>query len=588
MNRSVHIAWVVALTGCVWPVRAVDFPLLGAISGVVRDNQGAAQMGASVLLLNRNERVIQRTLSDGDGRFRFPSLAPDQYSVRVLLSTFVPASREMISVRPGVESYLSIQLANLFSSIELVYLAVPQGSLLADDWKWALRSANSIRPVLRFLPELSSSSSSRRPGLYNRPTRAILSVSAGEGSALTPLGLAPDLGTAFAVATSVFGSRELTVSGNLGYASQAGAPTAGFSTRLAGSESAVSPDVELTVRQASVGAVAGGNLLRGAGETPALRTMSLKLADKASLAEDVTIEYGALFEAVSYVDRLSQFSPFARLTYDLGETGKLEVAYSSGAPAADLLLTGQDAAQDQLASLALFPRLSFYSGSTRIQRNDTFEAGLASTQGQWTYTASVFRDRVSDAAISAAAPAGFYRHSDLLPDIASSAAIFNAGSYSNFGYAAGADRRLSDQWTAGLSVGASGMLTALDPTLETHNPNELRASLRPVRRPWARARIHGVLARTGTRLSASYMWTSNGTLGPSHAWLTQRSQPLMGLNLQVRQPVPAGGLPGRLEMTAEVRNLLADGYVPVLTPDGRQIWLVQFPRALRGGFSFIF
>lgn len=588
MNRSVQIALVAALAGCAWPARGVDFPLLGTISGVVRNTHGSAQMGASVLLLNRNDRVVQRTLSDGDGRFRFASLAPDQYSVRVLLSSFVPASRQMISVRPGMESYLTIQLANLFSSIELVYLAVPQGSILAEDWKWALRSANSVRPVLRLLPELTSSSTSKRPSLFNSPARGIVSVSAGEGSALTPLGLAPDLGTAFAVATSVFGSRELTVSGNLGYASQAGAPTAGFSTRLAGSESFASPDVELTVRQAAVRGVGGANLMRGAGETPALRTMSLKLADKLELAEDVLLEYGALLEAVSYIDRMSQFSPFARLTYDLGETGAVEVAYSSGAPAAELLSHSQDAAQDQLAALALFPRLSLAGGHTRMQRNDTFEAGVRSTQGQWTYSAGVFQDRVRDAAMSAAAPAGFYQPVDLLPDIASNAAIFNAGSYRNFGYTAGAERRLSNNWTAGVSAGAAGMLTALDPTLETNNPNELRSTLRPVRRPWARARVHGVLRGPGTRLTASYLWTTNGTLGPSHAWLTQANQALIGLNVQVRQPVPIGGMPGRLEMTAEARNLLAQGYVPVATPDGRQIWLVQFPRALRGGFSFIF
>ena len=41
-------------------------------------------------------------------------------------------------------------------------------------------------------------------------------------------------------------------------------------------------------------------------------------------------------------------------------------------------------------------------------------------------------------------------------------------------------------------------------------------------------------------------------------------------------------------MTAELRNLLAQGYIPVATPDGRQMWLVQLPRAVRGGVSFIF
>jgi hypothetical protein len=41
-------------------------------------------------------------------------------------------------------------------------------------------------------------------------------------------------------------------------------------------------------------------------------------------------------------------------------------------------------------------------------------------------------------------------------------------------------------------------------------------------------------------------------------------------------------------MTAEARNLMAQGYLPITTPDGRRLWLVQFPRSLRGGLSFIF
>ena len=63
----------------------------------------------------------------------------------------------------------------------------------------------------------------------------------------------------------------------------------------------------------------------------------------------------------------------------------------------------------------------------------------------------------------------------------------------------------------------------------------------------------------------------------------------MGLNFQIRQPLPLmGGIPGRLEMTAELRNLLAQGYIPMTSPDGGSLILIQFPRAIRGGFSFIF
>jgi hypothetical protein len=38
----------------------------------------------------------------------------------------------------------------------------------------------------------------------------------------------------------------------------------------------------------------------------------------------------------------------------------------------------------------------------------------------------------------------------------------------------------------------------------------------------------------------------------------------------------------------EMRNLLAQGYLPIETAAGRRIILTQTPRAVRGGLSFIF
>lgn len=40
-------------------------------------------------------------------------------------------------------------------------------------------------------------------------------------------------------------------------------------------------------------------------------------------------------------------------------------------------------------------------------------------------------------------------------------------------------------------------------------------------------------------------------------------------------------------MNAELRNLLAQGYVPIASADGSML-LIQFPRSFRGGVSFIF
>ncbi len=60
-------------------------------------------------------------------------------------------------------------------------------------------------------------------------------------------------------------------------------------------------------------------------------------------------------------------------------------------------------------------------------------------------------------------------------------------------------------------------------------------------------------------------------------------------SIVIRQPLPGGAFfPGHIEALLDVRNLLAQGYRPFLSPDGRTLYLVQSARALRGGLAFTF
>lgn len=59
-------------------------------------------------------------------------------------------------------------------------------------------------------------------------------------------------------------------------------------------------------------------------------------------------------------------------------------------------------------------------------------------------------------------------------------------------------------------------------------------------------------------------------------------------NLFVRQPLPSGFLSGHMEMLVDLRNLLAQGYVPLVGRDGRTVYLVQAARSVRGGVAFNF
>ena len=117
MIRIAGIALIGVLFGGAASVQGGGIRLLGAIDGCVRNPSGMPQPGAVVLLETRSERVIARTQTSVSGRFRFESLTPDTYTIRVWASSFIPASRQNVPVKAGMESLLAVQLANFFSSI---------------------------------------------------------------------------------------------------------------------------------------------------------------------------------------------------------------------------------------------------------------------------------------------------------------------------------------------------------------------------------------------------------------------------------------------------------------------------------------
>jgi hypothetical protein len=61
------------------------------------------------------------------------------------------------------------------------------------------------------------------------------------------------------------------------------------------------------------------------------------------------------------------------------------------------------------------------------------------------------------------------------------------------------------------------------------------------------------------------------------------------LSFFIRQPIPTMHfLPNGLEALVDVRNLLAQGYRPVLSADGSTVYLVQGTRCIRAGLTFNF
>lgn len=552
-------------------------------------------MGATVVLYNRYDRSIRQMLTNADGAFLFDSLLPDLYSVRVTLASFIPAFKRNILVEPGFQSMLTINMASIFSSIEFVSATPVKGALMSDDWKWVLRSSQATRPVLRFNGEALGIPVSR-PRMTNifSETRGIVKVSAGDATSFAASGAQADLGTAFAVATSLFGSNQLQLSGNFGYSAHTGLPTAGFRTKFMRNDGAgKTPEITVTMHQVYL--PTRGGFGSGGQDAPSLRTMSVTMLDEIALLDNIRIEYGISGESISLANRLNTLSPFARLTYDLGDRGSLQVAYSSGATATELAAHGseQPAREEiplnrDLSALASLPRVSISNDRARTQRTENVEIGYSKVSGSRSYSVGLYHERVADGALILAGANGMFE-GDILPDLGSQSSVFNIGKFNRWGYLASVTQSLGDHLEVAVAYGRGGALTTAGRELSSADADELRKLVQVQERNWANVRVSGTAPVVGTRVIASYGWADYRSLMPSHLFLAQRFSPEPGLNIFIRQPLPSfGGVPGRFEATAELRNLLEQGYLPVTSTNGNTMLLTNAPRALRGGLSFIF
>lgn len=567
-------------------------PVTGNLLGEVRGSSGTAQMGAAVYLYDRYDQLVRKALTTDTGKFVFSGLTPDAYSVRVVLASFETAFRKNIAVAAGSPVVLRINLASVLSSVELVPSSATPGILMTDEWKWVLRASQSTRPVLRFLP---ATSSSQRYSAKFTETTGVVRLSASDGNATSGT-TAQEMGTAFALATVLNGTNRVRLSGDFGYLANSGLPTAGFRTTFSHDEYGQSgPKVSVTVHQIYFPGQAGAANLAsyqgGDATGPVLRTVSAGIVDKLDVTDRLKLEYGSHFDTVSFLERINRASPFARATYDLGSAGSLRLAISSGSTPQELLspVTGaqtSDLNQD-LNALAMVPRVSSQDGNLRLQSTRTMEAGYRYVHGSRKYSAGVYSESVQNAAYTLSTPGTFLTRADLLPDLDSGNYVFDIGNYNRLGYDAAVTQSLGDNFDVTLAAGRSGALIAGgEAPLDT--AADARMQIHQAQRLWATARATAKISGSGTFIMTSYGWTDFRSLMPVHLSLTGDLQQEEGWNLAVRQPLPAfTRMHGRLEATGELRNAMAQGYLP-LNAGGHCAVLTNSPRTFRGGLAFLF
>jgi len=555
------ISSLVVVFGLALPALAADKP--GSISGYVRSGAGVAQMGAMVEILGTAAHDL-KVFTDGRGFYSISDLIPGTYSIKVTAPSFLPTLRERIGLRAGSALVVNVTLNTLFEAMQLGPLRGPADD---DDWKWTLRSMVN-RPILRVLDDGSTAMAASGEG-EDHELKASLSFLAGSPS--EGYGGVSDMSTGFSLEHQVFSEDTLSLEGNVGYGQGAGAAVLRTSYKhktASGSE----PTVALTVRR--LAAPEAGFHTQG------LQAVGLTTTDDFTVGNILELKFGSQLQTVQFMGRFTAFQPFGTADLHLSPNTVLEYRYASSRPSE---VKDTDVESANLAGAG--PRVSIASFSPALERAHHQEVSLSQRVGKTKVQAAFYSDRVSNTVLTGVG--GVVAGSgELLPDVDSGTFSYQGRDLDTRGVRLVLQRKLAADLTATLDYGYGGVLDLTRPDVQLQ---EARQSLSTVRRHALAGKLSGRVPGCKTHWTTSYGWVSGQALTPVDMFNASAGQSDPYLNVFLRQPLPGFGfLPLHMEAMLDLRNLMAQGYVPVMGQDGRTVYLVQSARSVRGGVAFTF
>ena len=545
------------------PALAAERP--GSISGYVRSASGVPQMGAMVEVLGSAAHSL-KVFTDENGFYSASGLLPGVYNLKAYSPSFLPALRERVGLRPGSSVMVNLKLSGLFEAIQLPALRGPADD---DDWKWVLRSASN-RPILRMLEDGSLAPAAEAGG-DKHDLKGTLSFVA--GSASGGFGSSSDMNTGFSVERSIFSSGTVAFQGNVGY--NGGSPNtvlrASYSHALPNGSK---PEMAFTMRRLAAPGINGHGT--------ALQALALSASDDFALGDILELRFGSELQTIQFLGRVTAFRPFGSADLHLSPNTVLEYRYATSEPDGRMD-KGFDSAPADLSESG--PRVSLAGFSPTLERAHHHELSLSRRMGNTNLQMAMYSDRVADPALTGVGDASA-EGGEVLPDLYSGTFTYRGKELDARGMRVVLQRKLASDLTATLDYGYGGVLDL----------GKTEVALQDARRDsyvryrhTAAAKFSGTFPGARTRWIASYRWISGQALTPVDMFNESAGQSDPYLNIFLRQPIPGTGfLPCHMDAVVDVRNLLAQGYVPVMGQDGRTVYLVQSARTVRGGVAFTF
>ena len=577
MLRKLGFLLVVAVTVTTvalpaWSETAHAIP--GTISGYVRDASGAPQMGAAVEVLGSAAQAL-KVFTDDRGFYSLASLLPGTYSIKVSAPSFLPALREKIGVRAGAKRTVNVTLTTLFEAIQLVPL---RGPVDDDDWKWTLRSVAN-RPILRVLEDgttvvAQSGESAADHNLKGSVT--FLAGSPGQG-----FGSPSDMTAGFAVERSLLSSGTLRLNGNLGYEPEGqGIPAAVLRTTYTNNFNGFfEPSLAITALRLN-----SPDLTTMPGAT--LQALSVTSSDRIVLGDMVEMKLGSELQTIQFMGRVNALKPFGSVDLHITPNTVVEYQYATSVPNMGVEdrfgEDGFDSASSDLSETA--PRMSITGFSPAVERDHHQEVSISQRIGKNNLQVAFYADSLTDPVLTGVGEMTA-ESGEVLPDVYSGTFSYQGNNYATRGMRVVLQRKLLSDLTATLDYAYGSVLDLSRPDVQLQ---DARQWIRGEQRQAVAAKFSGSVPKVNTRWIASYRYTGGRTLTPVDLFDTSAGQADPYLNLCIRQPIPASLLARHVEILIDLRNLLAQGYVPVMGRDGRTLYLVQSARSMRGGVAFTF
>src|SRR5437773_1152974 len=303
------------------PAAAQAKPVPGKLRGVVHDAAGTPQLGASVELISEAVGVAatRSFLTNTQGMFRGDKLAPGFYTVRVTLAGFLPTLEKHVRVTSNLTTVVRIELESMFASLDQLRRMPASSTAEVDDWKWVLRSASGMRPVLEWVDHDTLSASAVTGEVVGpRAPRMRMEFTDGARRPTSASSIASAPATAVAYDQKLGGTSRMIFAGQMNYDSDA--PAGGIATVwLPTGTLGAGPHTALVLREAKLGPVG-----------PTFRGVRFDQGGALSLGERTVLSYGGEYVLVGLGAAASSLRPRAELNVRLTDDWSTAFVFAGG------------------------------------------------------------------------------------------------------------------------------------------------------------------------------------------------------------------------------------------------------------------